>query len=139
MQQACLSHESVYSFGTVEIYLLDVAFIFLGFEYISSIMVNGITQRTLTCCIPSKMAQNRCLGGTLNPKLKRLHPIRPKTIRPKPIRPKKAHSTEKKVEQKVLLIAKQTVPTLPLTQTDYCNDLHGFKIDYFMLWLLKLA
>ena len=107
---------------------------FLGFEYISSIMVNGITQRTLTCCIPSKMAQNRCLGGTLNPKLKRLHPIRPKTIRPK-----KAHSTEKKVEQKVLLIAKQTVPTLPLTQTDYCNDLHGFKIDYFMLWLLKLA
>ena len=56
MQQACLSHESVYSFGTVEIYLLDVAFIFLGFEYILSIMVNGITQRTLTCCIPSKMA-----------------------------------------------------------------------------------
>ena len=31
MQQACLSHESVYSFGTVEIYLLDVAFIFFRF------------------------------------------------------------------------------------------------------------
>ena len=90
----------------------------------------------------------------------RRNSIRRNSIRPKTIRPKKAHSTEahstedhstekgpfdrrpidrKKVEENLLLIAKQPIPTLPLTLTGYCDDLHVFRPDSLILWSLKSA
>ena len=102
---------------------------------ITKTMRNIQTPIFLSCVIYQKLRLARLILMQRGLRMiLRLHPIRPKKgpFDRRPI-------DRKKVEENLLLIAKQTIPTLPLTLTGYCDDLHGFKPDSLKLWLLKLA